>query len=182
MNPLANLLVSAGFGLGPDEVVLVEPRRLWLDAGRRASALIGMFLPSFTQVEHVGSTSVPGLRAKPILDLAAGFDAPIDAGRIGAALGPLGVRLADDLREEGGILFRLEVAPNCFGLHLHCVTRDDPQWISYLTLRRVLRTNADLRDRYAAHKHDLAIHHAGNRPGYTRGKSAFIRKALEAAA
>lgn len=175
-------MISAGFGLRIGDVILVEPRASWAGAGRRASALVAALLPTDTRVEHVGSTSVPGLRAKPILDLVAGFASPIQIGSLCTSLTPLDIRLADDLSDDGGVLFHFAVAPNSIGLHLHCVTTDDPQWTSYLTLRRELRRNEDLRNRYAGHKANLAGLNVGDRDGYTKGKAAFIRAALEAAA
>lgn len=130
-------------------------------------------------IQHVGSTSVPELDAKPVIDIAiaaASFD---DIARCRPGLLALGyLDLGDDGR-DGGYLFVKESRPAVRTHHLHIVTDVDPQWTNYLRFRDRLRADEGLRDEYGALKRDLQEPYARNRRGYTAAKEPFIRRVLE---
>ncbi|MGH3158245.1 MAG: GrpB family protein [Streptosporangiaceae bacterium] len=105
------------------------------------SALAG--LPA--TVEHVGSTAVPGLAAKPAIDIAVGIDDDVDLDRVVAALEPLGYLYRVDLGEWGGQLFILEDKPDHRIAYIHVVSTQDPQWRRYLEFRDLLRVDASAR-------------------------------------
>lgn len=122
--------------------------------------------------EHVGSTSVVGLCAKPILDLAVGLRGNEAPPR--AALEALGYLYLGDGGDEGGHLFVLESRPGVRTHHLHAVTLDGPQWRSYLRFRARLREDPEARERYATEKRALAARYPGDRPAYTESKGPTI--------
>ncbi|GAB2834653.1 GrpB family protein [Actinocorallia aurea] len=164
-----------GLRHGTVKVVPSDPR--WpqtytLLAADLAAALGGLA----SDLEHVGSTSVPGLPAKPIIDIAALLVPGADPGAVAEAVAPLGYGYRGDTGDRGGLLFVLEPsgAPDHALAHLHGIVPGDVQWERYLELRDLLRKDEEARDAYAGLKHELAARHGDDRTGYTDAKSAFI--------
>jgi GrpB-like predicted nucleotidyltransferase (UPF0157 family) len=131
-------------------------------------------------VEHVGSTAVPGLLAKPICDVAVATAADADRERIVATLERLGFEFRGDAGDQGGLIFVLETRPRHRVAHVHVVDHDDPQWVRYLAFRDLLKANVRVREEYADLKRTLAEQFAGDRKAYTAGKVAFVDAALAA--
>jgi GrpB-like predicted nucleotidyltransferase (UPF0157 family) len=100
-------------------------------------------------VQHVGSTAVPDLPAKPILDIAAGV-ATFDAIReISRRLARIGYLYRGDHGDAGGHLFVIESAPDIRTIHLHVVQHSGTQWRDYLAFRDLLRHTPAICRRYA---------------------------------
>ncbi|MCD0451517.1 GrpB family protein [Actinocorallia sp. API 0066] len=172
-----------GLRHGTVQVVPSDPR--WPLAYARLAADLAPALGGLaTAVEHVGSTSVPGLPAKPIIDIAVLLAPGADARLLHAAVGPLGYAFQGDTGDKGGLLYVLEDAalPDHAVAHLHGINAGDPQWDRYLTLRDLLRADPSARDKYAALKRVLAVRYRNDRPGYTEAKSDFIIRLLTTAA
>ena len=130
-------------------------------------------------VEHVGSTAVSGLPAKPILDIAVAVPAPETIPLLAERLGAAGYLDRGHAGRDGGHLLVKELAPDVRSVHAHVVEVGDPQWRDYLRFRDTLRGNDDVRRAYAQVKVALAEVHADDRRAYTKGKEAFIRSVLE---
>jgi GrpB-like predicted nucleotidyltransferase (UPF0157 family) len=130
-------------------------------------------------IQHVGSTAVPGLAAKPIIDIAVALLASANIPHCRPLLVDLGYLDRGDAGRDGGYLFVKECAPEVRTHHLHLVTLDDPQWRNYLRFRDKLRANAALRDEYASLKRTLQERFAGDRRSYTAAKDAFVCRVLE---
>jgi GrpB-like predicted nucleotidyltransferase (UPF0157 family) len=128
-------------------------------------------------IEHVGSTSVPGLAAKPILDLAAGVSSLADAEALFPALAALGyAHKADpDLPER---LYLVKGPPERRTHHLSLAEPTSRFWRDHLRFRDLLRADAALAAGYARLKLELAERHPDDRPAYQAGKQAFIDAAL----
>jgi GrpB-like predicted nucleotidyltransferase (UPF0157 family) len=128
-------------------------------------------------VEHIGSTAVPGLAAKPIIDIAAGLrdDAAI-AGAIQVAAGLGYVREPAGDFEERRFLRRLgpDGEPTH---HLSLTRRGSAYWIEHLAFRDALRADAGLMRRYGELKQRLAGE-SEDMDAYTRAKTALVREAL----
>ncbi|MDH6269896.1 GrpB-like predicted nucleotidyltransferase (UPF0157 family) [Rhizobium sp. SG_E_25_P2] len=140
---------------------------------RRIEAALG---PIATAVEHVGSTSVPGLAAKPIIDI----DAVIaDDTALPAAIARLSaIGYAD--QGEKGVAGRRAFAPPP-GLarhHLYVCASDSAELRRHLLFRDRLRANPDLAAAYGALKQRLAAEYGRDREGYTEAKTGFIENAL----
>jgi GrpB-like predicted nucleotidyltransferase (UPF0157 family) len=118
-------------------------------AGRIREALSWRVL----QLEHVGSTSVPGLAAKPVLDIDLTVADPGREQDYVSALETIGFRLA--LREPwwyGHRVLRMDEPP----CNLHVFGFDSPELVRHRIFRDWLRGNPDQRDRYAAAKREAA--------------------------
>jgi len=125
-------------------------------------------------IEHFGSTSVPGMRAKPILDIIIGLE-PISDWL--ACLDPL-ISIGYDYVENAGV-----PGSYVFGrgrdlserTHLvHLVEWMGPSWVSNLALRDALRRDPDLRRAYIAEKEKAAAGAPDNRKHYIELKRGFI--------
>jgi GrpB-like predicted nucleotidyltransferase (UPF0157 family) len=131
-------------------------------------------------IEHVGSTSVAGLRAKPIVDLLA----PVAS--LGAA------QAAISVLEEAGWLFWpgdpnrhyrlwfLRPRPDARTHHLQIIAQSDPAARALIVFRDALRDEPLLRERYAVLKDRLAEQHRTDREAYTNAKADFVRAVLQA--
>jgi GrpB-like predicted nucleotidyltransferase (UPF0157 family) len=129
-------------------------------------------------IQHVGSTAVPGLAAKPIIDIAAAVASPTYLPRCRSLLVELGYIDRGDHGRKGGYVFVRERAPEVRTHHLHMVTIHDPQWADYLRFRDRLRADVALRTEYSSLKRKLQEQFACDRQGYTAAKGAFVRRVL----
>lgn len=162
------------------EVLLTPYSPLWpavFDLEKRR--LLEVFNDA-VMVEHIGSTAVPGLGAKPIIDMMLGApDLKLIEGRI-PALEADGWRYVPEFEKampERRYFTRLDQPPGKF--HLHAVVLGSSFWQRHLAFRDALRTQPALADRYWRIKQRLATRHAKDRAAYTDAKSEFIRSVLE---
>jgi len=129
------------------------------------------------EVEHIGSTAVPGLHAKPILDIAVGCHDASSHAEIREALESIEYVFHGDQGEEGGLLF-LKGPDSGRTHHLHVVAVDSRQWKNYLAFRDGLRSTETLRTAYSELKKSLAEEFSEDRLSYQDAKSPFIEDAL----
>jgi GrpB-like predicted nucleotidyltransferase (UPF0157 family) len=172
-------IFPASVGLAYGTVRVVEHDPLWVAIfDRLASKLRAALADVVLGVEHVGSTAVPDLVAKPIIDIAVGLTPTADAGQITVALASLGYQYRGDKGEHGGHLYVLEDRPAHRIAHLHAIDHGGPQWLAYLAVRDRLRTDSDARRRYADLKRQLARAYAADRTGYTAAKATAVTDLL----
>ncbi len=126
-------------------------------------------------IQHVGSTAVPGLDAKPIIDIAAAVPSEEVLPRLEGPLRGLGYIYRGDAGGDGGHIFVKESAPEVRTHHLHVVEAHDPQWRRWLLFRDMLRADETLRAAYARTKKGLQERFGEDRKGYTRAKDEFVR-------
>ncbi|MEO7743383.1 MAG: GrpB family protein [Usitatibacter sp.] len=130
-------------------------------------------------VEHVGSTAVPGLGAKPIIDVMLGApDLALVEARI-PALAAEGYRYVPEFEKampDRRYFAKLDRPPGKF--HLHAVALDSPFWARHLAFRDALRADESLARKYWRLKQHLAARHPDDRGAYTDAKGDFIRAAL----
>ena len=170
--PVLDDVTLPSLGLDRTEVELVRSDPLWSHAYECLAAELARAVAG-AAIEHVGSTSVTGLRAKPILDVALGVARP-DGGELVARLEPLGLEYRGDAGGDGGLLFVLENRPAHRIAHVHAVEHGGPAWLGYLAFRDRLRRDAVARDRYERLKAELAARFPHDRASYTAGKHVFI--------
>jgi GrpB-like predicted nucleotidyltransferase (UPF0157 family) len=158
------------------EVVLVEHQAAW-SAHFEAAAAELRSLFGDAALAHIGSTAVPGLCAKPVIDVMLGVAALGEVeGRI-AALAEAGFRYRP---EHETVLperryFTRQAVP---AVHLHVLVRGGQLWRQHLHCRDLLRGQPELREAYAQLKRDLARRHAHDKAAYTEAKAPFIRRLL----
>lgn len=130
-------------------------------------------------IEHIGSTSVPGLCAKPVLDIALGVR---DMAQAEYAIYALADADFVYRREYERVLpeRRYFVRPECKvpRVHLHAVLLGGDLWQRHLYFRDRLRGDSLLREEYARLKRDLSRLHEENKCSYTEAKAPFIQRVL----
>ena len=126
-------------------------------------------------IQHIGSTSIPGMPAKPILDIAVAVDDFEEAARCIPSM----ERLGYVYRGENGIPRRhyfVKGEPRTH--HVHMVEIESVDWTDSLRFRDYLTEHAEAARAYAELKQELAQRHAGDRVAYQAGKDAFIKAVL----
>jgi len=164
----------------PAEVVEYDPRwPVWFAEIRARLTPYLTELPH--QIEHVGSTAVPGLAAKPIIDV----DVVVPTAELVpaaiAALTAAGYQHEGDLGVPGREAFALP--PNTVRYHhLYLVVEGNKAHQDHTVLRDHLRTDPADRERYAARKRELAHLLTTDRAAYVDGKSALVEELILRAA
>ena len=129
-----------------------------------------------TRVEHVGSTAVHGMIAKPILDIGIAVE---DFDEARACIAPLESRLGYTFMGERGIPRRhyfVKGEPRTH--HIHMVEAHCEEWMRMIRFRDRLRESSELADEYAKLKLRLMRQLGADRKAYQEGKSDFIRSVL----
>jgi GrpB-like predicted nucleotidyltransferase (UPF0157 family) len=151
----------------------------------RVLKAIGQWL---TDVEHVGSTAVPGLAAKPVIDIMAGLRSWDDREKCIAPLEALGYENRGENVIAGALIFvRLTDKPlpgqtyrardgriRARTHNLHLMPRSHPEWARHILFRDYLRQDESVAQRYAQLKRSLAEKHSPDIDAYTTAKSEFI--------
>ncbi|MCL2423058.1 MAG: GNAT family N-acetyltransferase [Micrococcales bacterium] len=143
----------------------------------QAAARLGTLLgDQVVRLSHIGSTSVPGLVAKPIVDILAQVAESTDPAVLVETLEADGWML---MAQTTAPALRLDLAlgytPTGFAeqvFHLHVVHPDDHDELWFADF---LREHRDVQEDYVALKRDLARHHRHDRDAYTRAKTTFVR-------
>lgn len=131
-------------------------------------------------IQHVGSTSIRGIYAKPILDISVGCQ---DFAAILAH---------NDALREKGVVFRRQTETELLYVcgdfardtrthHIHVVRYGGCEWNDYLNFRDYLNSHDDDAQAYSRLKQELLKEFAQNREGYTAAKAPFIDRVLQAA-
>ena len=124
-------------------------------------------------VEHVGSTAVPGLEAKPTIDLMA----PVhDLGAAREAFGPLGELGYEHAPHRPHLHWFCKPSPAVREFHLVLVEPAHPEWRARLCFRDRLRADHAAATDYAALKRDLARRFPDDREAYTDAKAEFVAR------
>ena len=153
-------------------IVLEDYDPAWADQYAAARSRLEQALPGqIIGIEHVGSTSVPGLAAKPVIDIDLLLGDTAEESRYLPALEGLGYRLV--LREPWWYGHRMLVSPEA-DVHLHVWPRDAPEPIRHRLFRDWLRTHPDDRDRYAAAKRSVARDTVDQPGDYSLSKNEVI--------
>jgi GrpB-like predicted nucleotidyltransferase (UPF0157 family) len=163
-------------------IELVEYDPLWAERYESAAEAVGDALGErLERTEHIGSTSVPGLAAKPIVDLRAMVEPGADLDDCAATIeAETDFRYHSDLRH-----WKFLRKPGrddrvlAYNLHLTHVHREE--WRKNVLLREYLREHPEAREEYAAVKRAAAERHPENIAAYTDEKADFIERCVEAA-
>lgn len=126
-------------------------------------------------LEHVGSTSVPGLSAKPIIDILAGRDPGAPPLTFVPPIESAGYEHRGENGLPGREFFR-RGKPRSY--HIHLVTIDSALWRHHIAFRDRMRASPDLAAEYAALKIALAKQFPLDREAYMDGKDSFIRSVI----
>jgi GrpB-like predicted nucleotidyltransferase (UPF0157 family) len=135
--------------------------------------LAAVFAGSDASIEHVGSTAVPGLGAKPVIDILIGVPILSEVERRIPALEAVGYEYVQKYEQQlpDRRYFRKpRLGPRAF--HVHCVVTESDFWIRHLAFRDYLRAHPESAAAYDDLKRDLAMR--VSKEEYTEAKSPFI--------
>lgn len=125
-------------------------------------------------IEHIGSTSVPDLAAKPIIDIQVRVRTLAEAEQCAESLSAIGY-------EYVAGAFVTERYFRKPGYHLHMVPVDGPAGKNEILFRDYLRSHSETLSRYASLKCDLADKFPYDSVGYAKAKTAFIQSVVDKA-
>jgi GrpB-like predicted nucleotidyltransferase (UPF0157 family) len=162
------------------ELIDYDPAWLarFLEQKTRLTTILNPWLAG--EIEHIGSTSVPGLSSKPIVDMLA----PVQSVSASRAAIPI-------LEEDGWLfwtddpnhdyrLWFLRPNPTTRTHHLQIIQHNHPSFRALIVFRDVLRRDVGARTAYSALKADLANKHQSDRNAYSNAKTEFVQAILEA--
>ncbi|WP_299581879.1 GrpB family protein [uncultured Microbulbifer sp.] len=160
-------------------VILEEYDSSWPDKFEREKehlmAIAGKWF--YGSIEHVGSTAVPGMLAKPVIDVMFGVKSLSES------------KPAIDVLVESGYKYwpyKTEVmhwfckpSDTYRTHHLHLIPYESPLWQDRIKFRQLLRSNNEVVTEYATLKRELAAAYKEDREAYTEKKWPFIRQAMQ---
>jgi GrpB-like predicted nucleotidyltransferase (UPF0157 family) len=160
----------------PPPVIIVEYDPRWpaqYEAERDVIvAAVGDWIVA---IEHVGSTAVPGLGGKPIIDIMPAVRRLMDAERCIQPLASVGYEYVPEYNEiMPERRYFHKGPPEARTFHLHVVERTSEFWERHLLFRDFLRGHPEEAQEYYLLKKELAARFGRDREGYTEAKTAFI--------
>ena len=149
---------------------------------RERAALTAALAPLHVHIEHIGSTSVPGMSAKPIIDIMVGAPSLNDVEAHMPLIEQLGYEHLPemlDLMPDNRFFAKPATLPRRF--HLHAVEYDGEFWRDHIAFRDVLRNDSKLAADYLALKSQLAAQYRLQPKRYTDAKGPFINAVVQEA-
>jgi GrpB-like predicted nucleotidyltransferase (UPF0157 family)/GNAT superfamily N-acetyltransferase len=171
-------LAVACFNLD-EPVDVVEYEAVWpklFDVERKR--LAAELAVRLNQIEHIGSTAVPGLVGKPIIDMMLGVDAWPPAEAITHAIGRLGYECLGEAGVPERMYFRRRGSVNC---NLHVVRLCGRHWVANIALREYLRSHESARERYSEAKRSAIASGANTLLAYSQAKAQTLSALLNEA-
>lgn len=165
-------------------LILEPPREWWAQEYEREAACIRASLgPVLEALHHIGSTAVPGIYAKPVIDMLAEVRDLEDLDGCEGAMAGLGYEVMGEFGIPGRRYFRRSDARGFRTHHVHAFLAGSHGVARHLAFRDYLRAHADVAREYSELKRRLVTTCAGDMEAYMDGKDAFVRdierKALE---
>jgi len=160
-----------------EPVRMVPPDPAW--PGKARQLQIELSGLGIENIEHVGSTAIPDLPAKPIIDLVANVPSFDILDQLAIQLRPSGWHYVPpelDQRPFRRLLIKVENEKRA--AHLHLMLPDSMERKAEIRFRDLLISNPELKARYATLKQRLAAEYPNDREAYTNAKTNFIKEAL----
>ncbi|SFG33100.1 GrpB domain, predicted nucleotidyltransferase, UPF0157 family [Halobacillus alkaliphilus] len=130
-------------------------------------------------IEHIGSTAIPGLQAKPIIDIMAGVRSLASYDSYIPHLSTIGYMYVPKPELVDRRFFKKEKEAQTF--HLHLCEFGEKEWEEKLLFRNYLRQHSKAVEEYNSLKLRLANRYSNDRPAYTKSKGAFISSIIQKA-
>jgi GrpB-like predicted nucleotidyltransferase (UPF0157 family) len=164
-------------GLQPGIVRLVAYTSDWhflfLEEETRLRQAIGQWA---VDIQHIGSTSIPNLVAKPLLDVGVALARYEDGYQCIEPLQQLGYEYRG-ARDIAGRHYFVKGRPSTH--HIHMFEQSHEAWMNYLVFRDYLRAHPTVAQTYGTLKRQLAAQFAHDRVAYQQGKAPFIQHILQ---
>jgi len=148
--------------------------KLYKDEEKKLEKAIGSLV---VDIKHIGSTSIPGICAKPIIDILVGVDSMKTADKTIGIMEKSGYQFKGEAGIPGRYFF-VKGTEDKRTHHLHMIVHNSERWGNYLLFRECLLNNKTIRDEYCKLKIKSAKKYEHDRELYTESKSNFIQKTL----
>ena len=161
-------------------VVIVDYTHRWpLIYEKERHHIVAVARHRVLSVEHIGSTAVVGLGAKPIIDIMLGVNGLPDAGELLSLLGKIGYEEAIRQQGDSEWYYCLKKIAHeedvwCRNFHLHLMKFRSETWRRHILFRDFLRNHSEVAQKYDKLKRMLAEKYGIDREGYTNAKTEFI--------
>ena len=146
---------------------------------KEKEAIVTALRDRFLMVEHMGSTAVPGLAAKPIIDIAIGVQSLADAPALIPCIEELGYfyePAMEELIPERRFFWK--GTPTVHTYHIHLAEPDDPAVLKPLQFRDYLRKHPNAVEEYGILKKELAKRCVQDLDAYVAGKTMFVENIM----
>jgi len=164
-------------GLKRGTVKLTSHHKEWIKLFKKEKKFLLATLNNNIIIEHIGSTAVPGVLAKPIIDMLLGVSSPKQSKKIYKLLKNIGYEDRGEQDISGRRLFVKGPEENRTH-YLHVTDKDSDSWKESILFRDYLRQRKETRDKYNRLKKELAEKFSDNRKQYTKAKSNFIQEVI----
>lgn len=163
------------------EIRIVSYDRSWPERFEEERTVLAQAIAGYITgtIEHVGSTAVPGLAAKPVIDIMVGVES-LEASRPALPILEALDYCYFPYRPDAEHWF-CKPSPGFRTHHLHLIPYGGRDWIERIAFRDYLRTHADVAADYESLKRQLAERYRFDREAYTDAKAPFIQLIVEAA-
>lgn len=164
-----------------EKVGIEQPDPAWAELAVVLTGQLQVRLAAWLdgRIEHIGSTAVPGLAAKPVVDLMAPVTSLASAPDADETLADAGWELVPpEVDDRPWRRFHVLPEGDRRRAHLHLVERTHARWSGALAFRDVLRERPDLVRSYADLKRSAAESHPDDREAYTAAKGAFVERVV----
>jgi GrpB-like predicted nucleotidyltransferase (UPF0157 family) len=128
------------------------------------------------EIHHIGSTSIPGLHAKPVIDMLAVVADLAAVDQCADAMEQLGYEAMGEFGIEGRRYFRRDNSTGRRTHQVHTFAEGSPHVLRHLAFRDFMRAHATLAGQYGELKQRLAKVHAHDMAAYMDGKDGFIKE------
>ncbi len=161
-----------------------DPRwPLWFaEEKQRLVTVMGEFNRLVVTIEHFGSTAVPGLSAKPVIDIAIGVERFLDTEPCVPVFEAAGYTYVPALEADlPGRRFFWRGTTQIHTHHLHLTEITCPLWVRPMRFRDYLRAHPEVAQAYGRLKRELASKVVDDIDAYVAGKTAFVEEILRKA-
>jgi GrpB-like predicted nucleotidyltransferase (UPF0157 family) len=183
--------------------IITEYNPEWIDRFNAEQETIAEALKDFSpSIDHIGSTSVPGLGAKNIIDILVGLNnedglEKIIQPMLNANAGYVYYKLYEDQMPYRRYFVRVEAfdpsknpeihktvnipeeRPSLEDFkrltHIHCITKDTHHWLRHIAFRDYLRVHPDVRDEYCELKKEISKKHYQDMLDYNDAKDSWVK-------
>jgi GrpB-like predicted nucleotidyltransferase (UPF0157 family) len=162
-------------------VILVPHDPRWSAEFERESRLLAsLFEPELVAIHHIGSTAIPGIVAKPVIDMLAVVADLAVLDSAAPALAQVGYEAKGEFGIAGRRYFRKDSGPRIRTHQLHGFESGAPEIRRHLVFRDYLIAHPDVAREYSALKQDLVARFGNDMTSYSDGKTDFIRGVVRA--
>lgn len=171
-------MINSDIGLEKGAVRLENYNPYWKDLFESESKmLLDKFPGIILEISHGGSTAIPNIPAKPIIDMFAVISSSKDVERIRQELESLGYTYRGEEGVSERILFTKEIGEKQT-YHLQLVQKNSNEWKNHLLIKNYYFRHPDAAEQYAHLKQKLAKQFPENRKAYSKGKHDFIQSII----